>query len=85
MTAYLNTTSLVEADRIRFGHAWITDDGGLRASVDLGDSHITLHQVSEADALIKAATDAREALLRLAAETPENGTAAGAAEEGTES
>jgi hypothetical protein len=82
MSAFLHATTFVEAGDIRLRTAWTNGGDGVHcADIGLGDGHsITLHQPDEADALIKAATDAKAALLRLAAEAeaarePEDGDA----------
>ncbi len=60
------------ATGIRYGHAWTDGEGRPHATVKFAAPgvwpYVELESVADADALITAATEARDALLRLEAE-----------------
>lgn len=51
----------------RFGHAWRDRDGEPRALVELGGADIFFRSPADADSVIAAATEAKEALERMEA------------------
>ncbi len=70
VTSTVNTSVRVTARDIVFGHAW-ERDGCIYATVRLGyEAGITLESVAHAEALIAAATQARDALAALEASAP---------------
>ncbi len=66
--SYVSTDSEIKGPR--HGHAWQADDGGIHATVRLGEgsTFLSFDSAADARAVAAACTEAAEALDRLAAE-----------------